>query len=50
MATGGGAQTAEQWLRSRLGTTPRNSLGWFRAGVGFYNKVRARMSPFCAPQ
>jgi hypothetical protein len=36
----------EEWLMMRVGSTPRNSLGkyptyqgWFRCGVGFYNKV-----------
>eukprot|EP01137_Pigoraptor_chileana_P004511 Opistho-2@46257 len=31
-------QSVETWLTSKVGTVPRNSLGWFRAGVGFYNK------------
>ncbi|TPX34763.1 hypothetical protein SeMB42_g07287 [Synchytrium endobioticum] len=30
--------SSEEWLLLRVGTLPRNSLGWFRAGVGFYNK------------
>lgn len=28
----------EEWLLLRVGAVPRNSLGWFRCGVGFYNK------------
>eukprot|EP00455_Lapot_gusevi_P040167 TRINITY_DN4532_c0_g3_i1.p1 TRINITY_DN4532_c0_g3~~TRINITY_DN4532_c0_g3_i1.p1 ORF type:complete len:112 (+),score=15.85 TRINITY_DN4532_c0_g3_i1:72-407(+) len=30
--------TAEKWLRQRVGQVPKTALGWFRAGVGFYNK------------
>lgn len=30
--------SAESWLLGRVGETPHTSLGWFRAGVGFYNK------------
>ena len=30
--------SAETWLHSRIHTTPKTSIGWFRAGVGFYNK------------
>lgn len=30
--------SCEEWLLLRVGSTPRNSLGWFRCGVGFYNK------------
>ncbi len=30
--------SADAWLLSRVGETPSTSLGWFRAGVGFYNK------------
>ena len=30
--------STEEWLLLRIGSCPRNSLGWFRAGVGFYNK------------
>jgi predicted Zn-dependent protease len=29
---------AEAWLRKLTGTTPQTSVGWFRAGVGFYRK------------
>ena len=28
----------EEWLMMRVGFLPRNSLGYFRAGIGFYNK------------
>ncbi|KAI8592017.1 hypothetical protein HDU88_001391 [Geranomyces variabilis] len=30
--------SSEEWLLLRIGSLPRNSLGWFRCGVGFYNK------------
>jgi len=30
--------SAEAWLMTRIGACPTTSLGWFRAGVGFYNK------------
>ena len=30
--------SAEDWLLLRIGIVPKGSLGWFRAGVGFYNK------------
>jgi tetratricopeptide (TPR) repeat protein len=30
--------SAQDWLIGRIGETPNSSLGWFRAGVGFYNK------------
>ena len=29
---------AEAWLRKLTGTLPTTSVGWFRAGVGFYRK------------
>eukprot|EP00741_Cyanophora_paradoxa_P017849 tig00021035_g17238.t1 len=32
------ATSAEQFMLLRVGLTPTTSLGWFRAGVGFYNK------------
>ena len=35
---GAQAQNVEGWMLAKIGTVPRNSLGWFRAGVGFYNK------------
>jgi hypothetical protein len=40
MATTEAQQTTgcEEWLLLRVGSVPRNSLGWFRCGVGFYNK------------
>ncbi|KAJ3215090.1 hypothetical protein HK099_006515, partial [Clydaea vesicula] len=34
----GGNTSCEEWLLLRVGSTPKNSLGWFRCGVGFYNK------------
>ena len=37
--SGGGHGTdCEEWLMLRVGAAPRNSLGWFRCGIGFYNK------------
>ncbi|RKP00161.1 hypothetical protein CXG81DRAFT_13568 [Caulochytrium protostelioides] len=30
--------TAEDWLLTRVGALPKNSIGWFRCGVGFFNK------------
>ncbi|KAI9364000.1 hypothetical protein DFJ73DRAFT_772858 [Zopfochytrium polystomum] len=33
-----GQTSSEEWLLLRVGVLPRNSLGWFRSGVGFYNK------------
>ncbi|KAJ3077938.1 hypothetical protein HDU99_000883 [Rhizoclosmatium hyalinum] len=35
---GRGQNSSEEWLLLRIGVVPRNSLGWFRCGVGFYNK------------
>jgi hypothetical protein len=32
------SSSCEEWLLLRVGAVPRNSLGWFRCGVGFYNK------------
>lgn len=29
--------SAETWIKNRVGFTPNTALGWFRAGVGFYN-------------
>ncbi|SPQ94366.1 Tetratricopeptide repeat [Plasmodiophora brassicae] len=34
----GSVKTAERWLIDRIGQAPNTALGWFRAGVGFYNK------------
>ncbi|TPX34308.1 hypothetical protein SmJEL517_g02931 [Synchytrium microbalum] len=39
--------SSEEWLLLRVGTLPRNSLGWFRAGVGFYNKREYARSIEC---
>ena len=41
------ASGAEEWLVLRVGTVPRNSLGWFRCGVGFYNKKEFSKSIEC---
>jgi hypothetical protein len=40
-------QSAEEWLLGRIGETPLTSLGWFRAGVGFYNKHEFNFSIEC---
>jgi tetratricopeptide (TPR) repeat protein len=39
--------TAEEWLLEKVGTAPRNSIGWFRCGVGFYNKKEYLKSIEC---
>jgi tetratricopeptide (TPR) repeat protein len=39
--------SAEAWLQGRVGETPQTSLGWFRAGVGFYNKREFHFSIEC---
>ncbi|KAI9143609.1 hypothetical protein BKA69DRAFT_1026537 [Paraphysoderma sedebokerense] len=39
--------SAEEWILHRIGTVPRNSLGWFRCGVGFYNKKEYAKSIEC---
>ena len=41
------ASGAEEWLLLRVGAAPRNSLGWFRCGVGFYNKKEYSKSIEC---
>ncbi len=33
-----GSGSVEEWLLLKVGTLPRTSLGWFRSGVGFYNR------------
>ena len=38
---------AEEWLLLRVGATPRTTLGWFRTGVGFYNKKEYSKSIEC---
>lgn len=38
---------AEEWLLLRVGASPRTSLGWFRTGVGFYNKKEYSKSIEC---
>ncbi|KAI9205441.1 uncharacterized protein BJ171DRAFT_567600 [Polychytrium aggregatum] len=42
-----GQSSSEEWLLLRVGATPRNSLGWFRCGVGFYNKKEYTKSIEC---
>jgi cytochrome c-type biogenesis protein CcmH/NrfG len=46
MATAAGDEheTAEKWLRQRIGQAPKTAIGWFRAGVGFYNKRRFELA------
>jgi tetratricopeptide (TPR) repeat protein len=39
--------SAQEWLMVRIGETPKTSLGWFRAGVGFYNKKEFTFSIEC---
>lgn len=39
--------TAERWLREKMGLAPKTSLGWFRAGVGFYNKQQHALAIDC---
>ncbi|KAJ3244952.1 hypothetical protein HDU78_010125 [Chytriomyces hyalinus] len=45
--TGRGQNSSEEWLLLRIGVVPRNSLGWFRCGVGFYNKKEYTKSIEC---
>lgn len=40
-------QSAEDWLLLKVGTQPKTSLGWFRAGVGFYNKKQFVLAVEC---
>ncbi|KAJ3118946.1 hypothetical protein HDU96_005183 [Phlyctochytrium bullatum] len=51
MADGGGGSNPQnsstEWLMLRVGVLPRNSLGWFRCGVGFYNKKEYTKSIEC---
>ena len=39
--------SAEAWIAMRVGISPKTSLGWFRAGVGFYNKKQFVYSIQC---
>ena len=39
--------TAARWLQQRVGMTPKSSIGWFRAGVGFYNKRKFEVAVEC---
>ena len=32
------AESVDQWIKERVGMLPKTSLGWFRSGVGFFNK------------
>lgn len=47
MSTRGSYTTAESWLAGRVGEVPATSVGWFRAGVGFYNKREFQFSIEC---
>jgi hypothetical protein len=31
-------QSSDDWLLIRVGSVPKSSLGWFRCGVGFFNR------------
>lgn len=37
----------DEFLLSRVGSTPSSSIGWFRAGVAFYNKRHFKMAIDC---
>lgn len=39
--------SAEDWLMGRIGEVPSTALGWFRAGVGFYNKKEFNFAIEC---
>ncbi len=39
--------SASRWLQNRVGMTPKTSIGWFRAGVGFYNKRKFEWAVEC---
>eukprot|EP00735_Rhodelphis_limneticus_P008767 TRINITY_DN2251_c0_g1::TRINITY_DN2251_c0_g1_i1::g.6700::m.6700 TRINITY_DN2251_c0_g1::TRINITY_DN2251_c0_g1_i1::g.6700 ORF type:complete len:132 (+),score=10.25,TPR_11/PF13414.1/1.1e-09,TPR_11/PF13414.1/0.013,TPR_2/PF07719.12/6.5e-05,TPR_2/PF07719.12/0.091,TPR_16/PF13432.1/1.2e-05,TPR_19/PF14559.1/2.3e-05,TPR_1/PF00515.23/0.0088,TPR_1/PF00515.23/5.5,TPR_8/PF13181.1/1.5,TPR_8/PF13181.1/0.24,Apc3/PF12895.2/0.00045,TPR_14/PF13428.1/3.5e+02,TPR_14/PF13428.1/0.01,TPR_7/PF13176.1/63,TPR_7/PF13176.1/0.2, len=43
----GSSQTAKEWMKERFGILPKTSLGWFRAGVGFFNKKHYERSIEC---
>lgn len=47
MSTRAAYTSAESWLQGRVGEVPVTSLGWFRAGVGFYNKREFQFSIEC---
>ena len=40
-------RSVEEWLLLRIGSMPKTSLGWFRCGVGFYNKKEYTKSIEC---
>jgi tetratricopeptide (TPR) repeat protein len=42
-----GHSSAEEWLTARVGEVPTTSLGWFRCGVGFYNKQKFNFAIEC---
>ena len=37
-ASDGALVDAPAWIQAKVGQLPSTSVGWFRAGVGFYNK------------
>eukprot|EP00033_Pygsuia_biforma_P003123 GCRY01003430.1.p1 GENE.GCRY01003430.1~~GCRY01003430.1.p1 ORF type:complete len:141 (-),score=30.77 GCRY01003430.1:122-544(-) len=41
------SESASEWIMQKVGALPKTSLGWFRAGVGFYNKKRFEMAIQC---
>mmetsp|Transcript_27980 Transcript_27980/g.71186 ORF Transcript_27980/g.71186 Transcript_27980/m.71186 type:complete len:103 (+) Transcript_27980:131-439(+) len=41
------SEEAKAWILSRVGSLPKTSVGWFRAGVGFYNKKEYNLSIEC---
>eukprot|EP00163_Fabomonas_tropica_P033413 TRINITY_DN876_c0_g1_i2.p1 TRINITY_DN876_c0_g1~~TRINITY_DN876_c0_g1_i2.p1 ORF type:complete len:218 (-),score=56.35 TRINITY_DN876_c0_g1_i2:68-721(-) len=47
MDTGSEASSAEEWLLLKFSVVPNSSVGWFRAGVGFYNKKQFAWSIEC---
>lgn len=47
MSTRAAYTSSESWLQGRVGEVPATSLGWFRAGVGFYNKREFQFAIEC---
>lgn len=41
------SQSVHDFLLLRIGSEPKTSTGWFRAGVGFYNKKQFGWSIEC---
>ena len=37
-ASDGALVDAPAWIQAKVGQLPSTSVGWFRAGVGFYNR------------